>query len=94
MSDKQKLVNMIEKSAEERVQGPLSADTRRQTIENLNKCTAFCMNSAECRRVMLLTYFGESFPKERCNATCDNCQHPQRDLQQVFHIHSIVLVNT
>lgn len=84
MNDKLKLLQMIDKSAEERAKGPRSAETHRQSTDNVNKCAAFCLNETECRRVMLLTYFGESFPRERCNSTCDNCQQPQRDLQEVI----------
>lgn len=42
-------------------------------MENLLKCVAFCLDEYECRRVLLLEYFGESFPVENCNSTCDNC---------------------
>jgi len=87
MKDKQKLISMIEKSADERAANRgialASADTHRQSIENVNKCVAFCMNEVECRRVMLLRYFGESFPKENCNATCDNCRRPQGGCKEV-----------
>ena len=35
---------------------------------------AFCEEQVECRRVLLLSYFGErGFSKERCAATCDIC---------------------
>ena len=45
-------------------------------LENLLKCVAFCINEVDCRRKLLLEYFGEDFPKEGCNKTCDNCQRP------------------
>ena len=40
----------------------------------VNLQVAFCEERVECRRVLLLTYFGErGFSKERCGATCDVC---------------------
>jgi ATP-dependent DNA helicase RecQ len=33
--------------------------------------------SSQCRRKMLLNYFGEDFPEENCGA-CDNCLHPKK----------------
>ena len=32
--------------------------------------------SSQCRRKLLLNYFGEDYPKENCCA-CDNCLHPK-----------------
>ncbi|KAI1357828.1 P-loop containing nucleoside triphosphate hydrolase protein [Xylaria arbuscula] len=40
----------------------------------LEKVIAFCNNQTDCRRVEILRYFGESFPKAKCNASCDNCE--------------------
>jgi ATP-dependent DNA helicase RecQ len=40
----------------------------------LQEMTSFA-ESAVCRRVQLLHYFGEEFKKEDCG-NCDNCQHP------------------
>ncbi len=39
----------------------------------LNRLVQFCENKSDCRRVEVLNYFGESFKKEDCNHTCDNC---------------------
>lgn len=36
---------------------------------------AYCENKLECRRELVLAYFGESFAKENCNQTCDNCKN-------------------
>ena len=33
--------------------------------------------SNQCRRRLLLSYFGEDFPKENCGC-CDNCLHPKK----------------
>ncbi|KAI1288759.1 ATP-dependent DNA helicase [Xylaria venustula] len=40
----------------------------------LEKVIAFCNNQTDCRRVEILRYFGESFPRAKCNASCDNCE--------------------
>ena len=33
------------------------------------------MNEVDCRRTLLLQYFGEAFPSDKCNNTCDNCRN-------------------
>ncbi len=33
--------------------------------------------SSQCRRKILLHYFGENFDEENCNKMCDNCRHPK-----------------
>lgn len=45
----------------------------------LQEMTSFA-ESAVCRRVQLLHYFGEEFSKESCNK-CDNCLHPTEQYQ-------------
>lgn len=42
-------------------------------IENLRRMIEFCENEVECRRTLLLEYFGEKFDRHLCNGTCDNC---------------------
>lgn len=39
----------------------------------LQRMVAYCENKCDCRRVEILRYFNESFSKEQCNHTCDNC---------------------
>ncbi len=39
--------------------------------------TSSYAESAQCRRKMLLHYFGESFDESNCNKMCDNCRHPK-----------------
>ncbi len=74
--DKAKLTHMIYKSAEERNSNMYSrnnADNVARSMYSLNKCLAYCMEEVQCRRVLLLEYFGEQFQSSMCNGTCDNC---------------------
>ena len=48
---------------------------QRIALQQLQQMTAFG-ESAECRRRVLLGYFGEVFAEENCG-NCDNCQRPQ-----------------
>lgn len=45
-----------------------------QGLSNLRACVAYCLNDVDCRRKQILEYFGESFPVDLCNRTCDNCK--------------------
>ncbi|MBC7426402.1 MAG: DNA helicase RecQ [Bacteroidia bacterium] len=38
--------------------------------------TSAFSESSQCRRKMLLHYFGEDYPKDNCEM-CDNCRHPK-----------------
>lgn len=42
----------------------------------INETAAFA-ESAQCRRKLLLHYFGESFQQSNCSEMCDNCAHPK-----------------
>lgn len=53
-------------------------ESKRVHIDNLFHMIQYCENVADCRRVQLLTYFGErGFDRTYCNqvkaAICDNC---------------------
>lgn len=45
-------------------------ERQRQMLRNVIQ---FCENKSDCRRVQVLNYFNESFNKEDCKASCDNC---------------------
>ncbi|KAL5048274.1 hypothetical protein BDW71DRAFT_178265 [Aspergillus fruticulosus] len=60
--------SMIEKNED-------SSDVQksRQT-RMLNDVVKYCENANDCRRVQILAYFSESFKRQDCNASCDNCK--------------------
>ncbi len=39
--------------------------------------TAAFAESSQCRRKLLLHYFGEEFNESKCGEMCDNCRHPK-----------------
>ncbi|EFN52072.1 hypothetical protein CHLNCDRAFT_36987, partial [Chlorella variabilis] len=46
----------------------------RSNMESLNAMVNYCEEQVECRRVLMLSHFGEgSFTRAQCNGTCDNC---------------------
>lgn len=45
-------------------------DRARKMLRNV---VQFCENRVDCRRVLVLGYFNESFRKEDCKRSCDNC---------------------
>ena len=56
----------------------------------LNEVVAYA-ESGQCRRRLLLNYFGEEYPQDNCGG-CDNCLHPKpvfdgrRDMQLVIDL--------
>lgn len=48
--------------------------------------TAAFAESSQCRRKLLLHYFGESFKEEDCNQMCDNCAHPKPKQDVTSHM--------
>lgn len=43
--------------------------------------TSSYAESSQCRRKMLLHYFGERFDDAGCNKMCDNCRHPKEKIE-------------
>ena len=44
-------------------------------INLLNKMVEYGLDQVQCRRVTLLSYFGENFDKRLCEPKCDNCSN-------------------
>ena len=67
--------------------GEGSWEQKQRQTRMLNRMVSFCDNPADCRRVEVLSYFGEDFDKADCNKTCDNCRNgatsEQRDYTEV-----------
>lgn len=53
--------------------GEGSQEEKDRQRKMLGRMVQYCENKSDCRRVELLTYFGERFQKEDCAHTCDNC---------------------
>jgi superfamily II DNA helicase RecQ len=64
--DKSTLDFMIDK-------GEGSFEQKQQQRDNLREVIQFCENTIDCRRHLVLHYFGEKFDSANCNKTCDNC---------------------
>ncbi|KAI1376378.1 hypothetical protein F4677DRAFT_419761 [Hypoxylon crocopeplum] len=58
----------------------------------LNTVAAFCDNQSDCRRVEILRYFGESFVKEQCGRTCDNCVNEDVFEQKDFTEYAVAVL--
>eukprot|EP00887_Chlorella_sp_A99_P000649 scaffold5.g649.t1 len=70
-ADAAKSRHMLKQSAAENRTPP---EQLRCNMESLNAMVAYCEEEVECRRVLLLSHFGErTFRREACRGTCDNC---------------------
>ena len=81
--DKGKLASMIQRSRDDKNKGnrgnwKANHDNAKLGFDNLHRCVSFCLNDVDCRRVLLLEYFGETFPRLKCRNTCDNCKRVAR----------------
>lgn len=54
--------------------GEGSHQQKQQQRDSLREVIQFCENRIDCRRQMVLQYFGETFDASLCNKTCDNCE--------------------
>jgi bloom syndrome protein len=67
--------------------GDGSKDEKDRQRKMLSRMVQYCENRTDCRRVELLSYFGERFKKEDCAHTCDNCNSDSVfETQDVSHL--------
>lgn len=54
-------------------------ESKRVHMQNLFRIVSYCENKADCRRMLQLNYFGETFNSDQCIANkdtaCDNCRN-------------------
>lgn len=50
-----------------------SWEQKERQHQMLRKMVQFCENKSDCRRVQVLSYFGERFDRHDCQRQCDNC---------------------
>ena len=53
--------------------GDGSWEQKERQRQMLRMVIQFCENKSDCRRVQVLSYFNETFDKEACQGSCDNC---------------------
>lgn len=41
--------------------------------DDVTRVVQYCQNITDCRRTLVLRYFGEQFDPNQCNARCNNC---------------------
>ena len=70
----------------------VSFENTKLQLSNLAKCASFCINEVECRRVLLLEYFGETFDRRNCHNTCDNCMRGGTVEMVDFTQHGIIVL--
>ena len=77
--------------------GEGSYDQKQRQHQMLRNVVQFCENRSDCRRVQVLNYFNESFKREDCQASCDNCNSTStfetQDLSQ-YAIEALNLVGS
>lgn len=72
-ADKLKMFKMITKPPASSMPQQQSPDNVKRSLVSLNNCLLYCLNEVDCRRFLILKYFGETFSPDLCKNTCDNC---------------------
>lgn len=72
--------------------GDGNREQKERQMSMLNKVTAFCDDQSDCRRAMVLQYFGEDFVSSQCGKRCDNCQAGRVFEQRDFSEYAIAVI--
>ncbi|KAG9019619.1 ATP-dependent DNA helicase sgs1 [Tulasnella sp. 427] len=70
-SDTSVLFSMIEKGELDGVKLPRDEIQRQK--EEVQRVVQYCQNITDCRRTLVLRYFGEEFDPDQCQNRCNNC---------------------
>ncbi|GAA99436.1 uncharacterized protein L969DRAFT_23304 [Mixia osmundae IAM 14324] len=54
--------------------GEGSHEQKQRQRAHVQDMVKYAFNTIDCRRTQVLQYFGETFAREQCHATCDNCR--------------------
>lgn len=52
-------------------------EQKKRQSDHLRNIIQYCENRIDCRRTLILHYFGETFDRAQCNRSCDNCETNQ-----------------
>ncbi|KAG8952330.1 ATP-dependent DNA helicase sgs1 [Tulasnella sp. 424] len=74
------LFSMIEKGEFEGVKRP-EEEIQRQKDE-VTLVMQYCRNITDCRRTLVLRYFGEEFDSIQCNTRCNNCVNNEGSVKE------------
>lgn len=80
-SDKSKVEFLIDK-------GDGSYQQKQRQLESLRDIIQYCENRIDCRRSLILHYFGEVFDRRDCNKSCDNCESEKQVVTRDFTGHA------
>ncbi|KAI5204115.1 hypothetical protein E4T39_03790 [Aureobasidium subglaciale] len=70
-----------------------SKEQKDRQHDMLRRVAQFCLNKTDCRRVQVLAYFAESFSKEDCNNSCDNCESTEELVEEDYTDLGLAAVN-
>ena len=74
--------------------GKLTPDARKATLDSLQALKDYSMDKSQCRRKILLSYFGETTAFQYCN-NCDYCQQIETfgdDMERDFRVNGASLI--
>ena len=74
-------------------EGDGSFEQKERQYAMLRNVVQFCENRSDCRRVQVLNYFNESFRRENCAGSCDNCASTSSFETQDLSVYATAAIN-